>query len=269
MLRAKLIRLQSLLESLERCVVAYSGGVDSTLVAKIAFDVLGDRVLAVTAASPSLMQEDLDEAITQAQFIGIRHEIIETHELANPNYSANPVNRCYFCKSELHGTLVPWAAERGYGLVVDGANLDDLGDYRPGLAAAREKGILSPLISCEITKLEVRQLSHHLGLPWWEKPAMPCLASRFPYGEAITQVKLDRLAQAERYLRQRGWRQFRVRSDQDTARIEVPPERITEFIQTLDLPSLVTAFQALGYRYVTLDLEGFRSGKLNQVLVCT
>jgi pyridinium-3,5-biscarboxylic acid mononucleotide sulfurtransferase len=266
LLHAKLQTLQNFFAGLDRCLVAYSGGVDSTLVAKVAFDVLGDRALAVTAASPALMQEDLDEARVQAEFIGIRHEIIETDELANPNYSSNPVNRCYFCKSELHGALVPLAQTRGYDLVVDGANLDDLGDYRPGFAAAREKGIRSPLIECRIAKIEVRQLSELLGLPWWNKPAMPCLASRFPYGENISLEKLQRLAKAESYLRSLGWQDFRVRSEQDTARIELQPSQLSAFVTKVDLPDLVSAFKTFGYTYITLDLEGYRHGKLNQVL---
>ncbi|WP_287131082.1 ATP-dependent sacrificial sulfur transferase LarE [Candidatus Cyanaurora vandensis] len=266
MLPVKLQQLQTLLASLERCVIAYSGGVDSTLVAKVAFDVLGPRMLAVTAASPSLMQEDLDEAYTQAEFIGMPHLVIETHELENPNYTSNPANRCYFCKSELHGSLVPLAQERGYGVVLDGANLDDLGDYRPGFQAARERGVRSPLIECQIAKFEVRQLSEYLGLPWWNKPAMPCLASRFPYGEEITPAKLQRLAQAESYLRQLGWRNFRVRSDRDTARIELTPDQLSDFVQTVPLPELVDRFKSFGYTYVTLDLEGYRRGKLNEVL---
>jgi pyridinium-3,5-biscarboxylic acid mononucleotide sulfurtransferase len=266
-LTEKLTQIQDLLRNLGRCVVAYSGGVDSTLVAKVAYDVLGDKVLAITAVSPSLMQEDLDEAIDQAQVIGIRHEIVETQELDNPNYASNPANRCYFCKSELHGTLAPLAQSLGYDTVVDGVNLDDLGDYRPGLQAGKEKGVLSPLAQCGITKVEVRQLSQLLGLPWWEKPAMPCLASRFPYGEAITQEKLQRVGAAERYLRKLGQRHFRVRSHEDTARIEISPDRIRQFVLEVDLPKLVIALQEAGYRYVTLDLEGYQSGKLNQVLL--
>ncbi len=265
-LTEKLTQLQNLLRNLDRCVVAYSGGVDSTLVAKVAYDVLGDQVLAITAVSLSLMQEDLDEAIDQAQVIGIRHEIIETQELDNPNYASNPANRCYFCKSELHGKLAFLAQRLDYDTVVDGVNLDDLGDYRPGLQAGKERGVLSPLAQCGITKVEVRQLSQLLGLPWWEKPAMPCLASRFPYGEAITQEKLQRVGVAERYLRTLGQRHFRVRSHEDTARIEISPDRIRSFVLEVDLPKLVIAFQEAGYRYVTLDLEGYQSGKLNQVL---
>ncbi|MGA7953256.1 MAG: ATP-dependent sacrificial sulfur transferase LarE [Gloeobacterales cyanobacterium] len=265
-LTEKLTQLQTILGNLDRCVVAYSGGVDSTLVAKVAYDILDDKVLAVTAVSPSLMQEDLDEAIDQAQFIGIRHEIIETHELDNPDYARNPANRCYFCKSELHGRLGPLAQSLGYDIVVDGVNLDDLGDYRPGLQAGKEKGVLSPLAQCGVTKLEVRQLSQLLGLPWWDKPAMPCLASRFPYGETITQEKLQRVGTAERYLRNLGQRHFRVRSHGDTARIEISPDRIRQFVLEVDLPKLVITFQEAGYHYVTLDLEGYQSGKLNRVL---
>lgn len=258
--------LQAIFHSLDRVLVAYSGGVDSTLVARVAFDVLADRAVAVTAASPSLMPEDLDDAVDQARLIGIRHQIIETDELDNPDYASNPVNRCYFCKSELHGKLVPLAAEWGIPLVVDGANLDDLGDYRPGFQAAREKGIRSPLVEAGFTKLDVRELSRALGLPTWDKPAMPCLSSRFPYGEAISLEKLNRLAQAERYLRKIGIRHFRVRSTGETARIEVAPDRIKEFVLGVDLIALVSAFQSYGYTYVSLDLEGYRSGKLNEAL---
>jgi uncharacterized protein len=266
MLIEKLEKLKALLVEADRALVAYSGGVDSTLVAKVAYDVLGDRALAVTAESPSLLPEDLEEARMQAAFIGIAHEVVQTHEIENPNYAANPVNRCYFCKSELHDTLKPLAIERGYPYVVDGVNADDLRDYRPGIQAAKERGARSPLAEIGITKAEVRELSKWLELPWWNKPAQPCLSSRFPYGEAITIAKLQRVGRAERYLRQLGLTTLRVRSAGDVARIELPPEQIQEFVQTTDLPALVAAFQSYGFVYVTLDLEGFRSGKLNQVL---
>lgn len=265
-LQQKLIHLKTLFAEMERALIAYSGGVDSTLVAKIAVDVLGDRALAVTAVSPSLLPEDLEEARVQAATIGIRHEEVATHELDNPNYAANPVNRCYFCKSELHDTLKPLALERGYPYVVDGVNADDLQDYRPGIQAARERGARSPLAEAGISKAEVRQLSQWLGLPWWDKPAQPCLSSRFPYGETITIAKLQRVGRAEYYLRQLGYRTVRVRSQADTARIELPPEQLQTFVTTTDLPALVGTFQSLGFLYVTLDLEGFRSGKLNQGL---
>ncbi|WP_346293294.1 ATP-dependent sacrificial sulfur transferase LarE [Sphaerothrix gracilis] len=266
MVADKLEHLQSIFKAMDQALIAYSGGIDSTLVAKVAYDILGDRALAVTAASPSLMPEDLEDARLQAAEIGIRHEIVQTYEMDNPNYAANPVNRCYFCKSELHDTLKPLALQRGYPYVVDGVNADDLHDYRPGIQAAQERGVRSPLAESGISKLEVRQIAKQLNLPWWDKPAQPCLSSRFPYGEAITIEKLQRVGRAERHLRDLGLRNLRVRSDGDTARIELPPEEIQSFVATTDLPSLVAAFQALGFAYVTLDLEGYRSGKLNRGL---
>jgi pyridinium-3,5-biscarboxylic acid mononucleotide sulfurtransferase len=262
----QLAHLNSLFSEMDRALVAYSGGIDSTLVAKIAYDVLGDRALAVTADSPSLLPEDLEDAKIQAAEIGIAHEVVQTHEMDNPNYRANPVNRCYFCKSELHDTLKPLALERGYPYVVDGINADDLSDYRPGIQAAKERGARSPLAEAGMTKLEVRQLAKLLELPWWDKPAQPCLSSRFPYGEAITVAKLQRVGRAERYLRHLGLKNLRVRSEGDTARIELPAEQIKDFVLATDLPALVAACQDYGFVYVTLDLEGYRSGKLNQVL---
>jgi pyridinium-3,5-biscarboxylic acid mononucleotide sulfurtransferase len=266
MLVKKLEELKDIFALMERALIAYSGGIDSTLVAKIAFDVLGDRALAVTAVSPSLLPEDLEDARIQAAEIGIAHQEVETQEMANPNYTSNPVNRCYFCKSELHDTLKPLALAKGYPYVVDGVNGDDLKDYRPGIQAAKERGARSPLAEVGMTKFEVRQLARELGLPWWDKPAQPCLSSRFPYGEEITVAKLQRVGRAERYLRQLGLKNLRVRSDGDTARIELPAQEIREFVLNADLPALVAVFQQFGFVYATLDLEGFRSGKLNQVL---
>ncbi|MDJ0844241.1 MAG: ATP-dependent sacrificial sulfur transferase LarE [Crocosphaera sp.] len=267
MLTDKLTQLKTIFTEMERALIAYSGGIDSTLVAKVAYDVLGDRALAVTAVSPSLLPEELEDAKIQAATLGIPHELVNTHEMDNPNYTSNPVNRCYFCKSELHDTLKPLALKRGYPYVVDGVNADDLQDYRPGIQAAKERGARSPLAEVGITKLEVRQLSQALGLPWWDKPAQPCLSSRFPYGEEITIEKLQRVGRAEIYLRNLGYHNLRVRSQGDTARIELPPEQIKEFVATTDLNQLVAKLQALGFIYVTLDLEGYRSGKLNQEIV--
>jgi uncharacterized protein len=235
-------------------------------VAKIAYEVLGDRATAITAVSPSLLPEELEEACLQAVEIGIPHEIVETYEMENPNYTSNPINRCYFCKSELHDTLKPLALERGYPYVIDGVNADDLRDYRPGIQAAKERGVRSPLAEMSVTKIEVRQISKLLGLSGWDKPAQPCLSSRFPYGEEITLAKLQRVGRAEVYLRKLGWKTLRVRSEGDTARIELPCEQIQSFVLTVDLPQLVATFQTYGFVYVTLDLEGYRSGKLNQVL---
>ena len=263
---SKLAQLQTLFAQMDRALIAYSGGIDSTLVAKVAYDVLGDRALAVTAESPSLMPEDLEDARVQAADIGIAHRIVQTHEMDNPDYTSNPVNRCYFCKSELHDTLKPLAQELGYPYVIDGVNADDLRDYRPGIQAAKERGVLSPLADVGITKFEVREISKQLGLPWWDKPSQPCLSSRFPYGELITTEKLHRVGRCERYLRDLGIKNLRVRSDGDTARIELMPDEIKDFVARTDLPSLVQAFQDLGFTYVTLDLEGYKSGKLNRVL---
>ncbi|WP_201277949.1 ATP-dependent sacrificial sulfur transferase LarE [Scytonema millei] len=262
----KLEQLKALFAQMERALIAYSGGVDSTLVAKIATDVLGDRAIAVTAVSPSLLPEELEDAQVQAAQIGIVHKIIQTHEMDNPNYTSNPVNRCYFCKSELHDTLKPLAKEWGYPYIVDGVNADDLRDYRPGIQAAKERGVRSPLAEMGVTKAEVRQLSQQLGLSWWDKPAQPCLSSRFPYGEEITVSKLQRVGRAEIYLRKLGWQNLRVRSEGDTARIELMPDLIKDFVAQTDLVALTAAFQSYGFVYVTLDLEGYRSGKLNQVL---
>lgn len=266
MLTKKLKELKNIFAEMEQVLIAYSGGIDSTLVAKVAYDVLGDRALAVTAISPSLLPEDLEDARIQAAIIGISHEEVKTNEMENPNYTSNPINRCYFCKSELHDTLKPLALKRGYPYVVDGVNADDLRDYRPGIQAAKERGGRSPLAEVGITKLEVRQLAKDLGLPWWDKPAQPCLSSRFPYGEEITVEKLQRVGRGERYLRELGWKNLRVRSEKDTAKIELLPEQIKEFVLTIDLSELVRKFKEFGFVYVTLDLEGYCSGKLNQVL---
>ncbi len=262
----KLAQLQAIFREMDRALIAYSGGIDSTLVAKVAVDVLGDRAMAVTANSPSLMPEDFEDAKRQAAEIGIAHRVVATHEMDNDQYTSNPVNRCYFCKSELHDTLKPIAVEMGYPYVVDGVNADDLLDYRPGIAAAKERGVRSPLAEVGISKLEVREMAKQLGMPWWDKPSQPCLSSRFPYGELITTEKLHRVGRAERYMRDLGYQNLRVRSDGETARIELMPEEIAGFVSSVDLSTLVAAFQELGFQYVTLDLEGYKSGKLNRVL---
>jgi pyridinium-3,5-biscarboxylic acid mononucleotide sulfurtransferase len=267
MVEIKLARLRQLFIEMEGALIAYSGGIDSTLVAKIAYDILGERAIAVTAKSPSLLPEELAEAIDQAATIGIAHRVVETHEMDNPNYASNPVNRCYFCKSELHDTLKPLALQLGYPYAIDGVNADDLQDYRPGIQAAKERGVRSPLAELGIAKLEVREIAKSIGLPWWNKPAQPCLSSRFPYGEEITIPKLNRVGRAEIYLRRLGYENVRVRSTGDTAKIELPFESIQPFIAVNDLAELVKIFQSFGFVDVTLDLEGYRSGKLNRGLV--
>ncbi len=264
----KLSDLYQIFQDSQRVLVAYSGGIDSTLVAKIAFDILGDRAIAVTANSPSLLPADLEGAIAQALEIGIAHKVITTAEMDNPNYTSNPVNRCYFCKSELHDQLRPMAKNLGYEYVIDGLNADDLKDYRPGIAAAKERGVRSPLAEVGISKMEVRMLSKYLQLPWWNKPSQPCLSSRFPYGESITIEKLQRVGKAEQYLRSLMGSEvdLRVRSISDTAQIEIRVDLIPNFLQVINLSQLTISFREFGFQTVTLDLDGFRSGKLNDLL---
>ncbi|MEB3235734.1 MAG: ATP-dependent sacrificial sulfur transferase LarE [Cyanobacteriota bacterium] len=251
-------------------VIAYSGGVDSALVAALAAEQLGERALAVTGVSPALAPHLRSEAAQQAQWLALRQQEVATAELADPAYASNPTDRCYACKRQLHSLLAPLAAAAGAAVVVDGVNRDDLGDHRPGIAAAREAGVRSPLAEAGIDKAGVRQLSRALGLPWWDKPAQPCLASRFPYGEAITASRLQRVAAAEAWLRERGWRQLRVRCQGDTARIELGGGELERLLLDLQQEGLrqelVQAFLQLGFTAVGLDLEGLVSGKLNRSL---
>lgn len=274
-LEQSLQRLRAQLAAQPAVVVAYSGGVDSALVAALAVEQCGGGALAVTGVSPALAPHLRAEAVEQARWLRIRHREIPTAELADPAYAGNPADRCYACKRELHRLLVPLAAElaaagRPETPVLDGVNADDLTEHRPGIRAAREAGVRSPLAEQGIGKAEVRQLSRALGLPWWDKPAQPCLASRFPYGEPITAARLQRVAAAEDLLRQQGWREVRVRSHGEAARIELPADPLTEALLRWADPErrmeLVAAFMALGFTAVSLDLEGLVSGKLNRAL---
>lgn len=253
-----------MLLEMERVAVAYSAGIDSTLLLKVAHDTLGENAIGLTAVSASLPALEKEEAAQLAQQIGARHVFIESHETEDVRYLANPSNRCYFCKTNTYDELFAYAHEIGFKQIIDGTNADDTGDHRPGRLAAREHGIRSPLQEIGFTKAEIRQLARELGLPNWDKPAAACLSSRIPYGTLITLENLSQVEQAENALHQLGFRELRVRHHEQVARIEVPPADFSAVIQQHG--AIVSALKTLGYHYVTLDLAGFRSGSMNEVL---
>lgn len=266
-LATKTEKLKNIVRALESVVVAYSGGVDSTLVLKVCVDVLGaDKVLAVTAVSASYPARELQEAQKVAGLIGAQHRLIETAELENPHYAANTPGRCYFCKQELFTDLKRLATQEGYRHVVSGANLNDLGDYRPGLQAGVEMGVRNPLQEAGFNKADVRALSRELRLPTWDKPALACLSSRIPYGTPITREILARIDQAEAFLWELGLHQLRVRHHGNLARIEVEPWEIPTLLAPQVRERIVAYFKELGYTYVTVDLAGYRMGSVNEVL---
>jgi len=266
-LGAKRDRLLDLLRSYGSCAVAFSGGLDSTVLAKVAQLALGDRAVAVTGTSVSLAAGELDECNELARQIGIRHEVIQTRELSDPDYQENTADRCYYCKSELFTQLGTLAGRLNVAVVADGSNLDDRGEHRPGMRAVREHDVQSPLAECGLTKPELRRLAAYWNLPIWDKPASPCLSSRIAYGEKVTSGRLAMVDLAERFLRRHGFSPLRVRYHKgDAARIEVLPEGLPRFLDASFRRAVVEELKSAGFKYVSLDLEGFRSGSLDEIL---
>lgn len=265
-LEGKEARLRARVRGLGRGLVAFSGGVDSALLAKVCAEELGDRALAATGASPAVPPEEVAAARDLAAAIGIAHVVVATRELEDPRYAANPADRCAFCKTELMSVLRPLAQEKGLTAVLLGVNADDLGDHRPGQEAARAQGALSPLAEAGLTKAEVRALARKLGLPVWDKPAQPCLASRIPYGQPVTAGKLGRIGSAEAFLRTEGFRDCRVRHHEALASVEVPLEDLHRLLEPGMRERVEARLKALGFLHVTVDLGGLKSGNLNAAL---
>ena len=263
-MKNKLTQLQNTLRDMKRVAVAYSGGIDSTLLLKVAYDILGDNVIGITAISASLPSHEKEEATELAHHIGARHVFIESHEVEDERYLSNPSNRCYFCRLNTSEELIAYAKELGFDFIIDGNNADDVGDHRPGRQAAREYGIRSPLQEVGLTKVEIRNLAREFNLPNWDKPAAACLSSRIPYGTQISIKILSQVERAEASLRSIGFRELRVRHHGQVARIEVSLDDFPTVLAQRE--RIVSVIKEAGYNYVTLDLAGFRSGSLNEVL---
>jgi uncharacterized protein len=265
-LLAKEAQLRALFREMCAVVVAYSGGVDSSYVAYVATSELGANAICVTGESPSLPEYQRDEIDRAVKEFGFHHERIQTDELNHPGYRANAGNRCYFCKDELYSKLEPFAQSKNINFIVDGSTTDDLDDYRPGRQAAKEHAVRSPLIEVQMSKADVRELSRRVNLPTWNKPASPCLSSRIAYGTTVTIERLRKVDRGEEILREFGFREFRVRHHDTLVRLEIAPEEMDRVLNREVLKQLAQRFRELGFKYVTLDLQGYRSGSMNEVL---
>ena len=264
-LKNKLEELEAVVAPYGSALVAFSGGVDSSLALAVAAKALSkESVLAVTSNNETYLPSELEGAKALALSLGVEHLVVNTRELDDPNYAKNPANRCYFCKSTLYSDLAKIAEEKGFRCVIDGANKDDEGDYRPGREAAKELGVISPLSVVRMSKDEVRELAKYLGLPSWDKPALACLSSRFPYGQEITPEKLAQVARAEEFMRSRGYKQVRVRHHGEIARLEIGPDELEKAFKQRE--EISTELTAAGFLYVTLDLVGYTPGSLNATL---